>query len=100
MQERMGKVGSEYVMPAAKFYDDRDRLYAEYADMDMRSPQEIAADRQWSELEGRGKVVGVTVNRSRPLPLETERVNVAERAAMERTWAERGLDAPKFKVVR
>jgi len=100
LMERTGKTGSEYVIAAAKFYDDRDRIYAEYADMDMRTPEQIAADRQWTTLEARAAAVGHQVDRSRPPPHEAERVNAAERAAMERTWADRGLNLPKFKVVR
>lgn len=94
MNERMGKVGSEFVMPAGKFYDDRDRLFAEYADMDMRTPAELAADRASEALQARAARIGFRAS----LPGEPsfryeEALKEAERALQPRA-------EPKFQVIR
>lgn len=94
-----GKTGTEYVKQAATFFG-RDQWFEEWADMDVRTPAEIAADQKWAALEQRGAAVGCSVSRSRPMAQESERVNAAEREAMQRQWRERGLDRPKFAVIK
>lgn len=64
---RRGKLGTEFVMQAKTFFG-RDRHWEEYADMDMRTPAEIALDNQWAHLEARAKALGFKeVDRSRGL---------------------------------
>jgi hypothetical protein len=93
MNERMGKIGSEFVMPMAKLLDDRERLFMEYAEMDMRSPVEVAADRAKQALVLRAAKVGFRAQ----LPGEPD--FRYEDAIKE---AERGtqVGTPKFAVVR
>lgn len=64
---RKGQIGTDFVMMARTFYG-RDRHWEEYADMDMRSPAEIALDKQWAGLEARARALGFNeVDRSRGL---------------------------------
>ena len=95
MCDTEGKTGSGYVMAAKAFFDDRERLVLEYADMDMRTPAEIAEEAKWNALKDRAATLGVAIH-SHNFRAAEQIVNDAERDAQQRAWRERGLDAPKF----
>lgn len=64
---RRGELGSEYVMMARTFFG-RDMHWLEWAEMDMRTPAEIALDAKWEALEARARALGFKeVDRSRGL---------------------------------
>ncbi len=95
MLTQQGKVGSEFVMPAGKFFDDRDQLFAEYADMDMRTPVQIAVDARWTRLAEAAEKAGFV------LPDRANGIEYAEAKMRDfQSEASRGLGAPKFAVVR
>jgi hypothetical protein len=95
-----GKTGGEYVMSAAKFYNDRDRLVCEYAEMDMRTPQDIQAEAKWTELDARAAALGVSLNRDQGYDYALQGLVDAERKALNKRWEAAGMNAPKFAVVK
>lgn len=93
---RKGDEGTEFVRRASSFFDQY-ALFAEYADMDMRPPAEIAQDAKWTALEARAKALGfTTVDRSHGFSVAETAVLEKEREAQQRAWRDRGLDQPKF----
>lgn len=65
--QRKGWIGTDLVQQAKTFFGPG-QWWEEYADMDMRTPAEIALDTQWAHLEARAKALGFKeVDRSRGL---------------------------------
>ena len=65
--QKAGNLGTEYIKQAATFFG-RDQWFEEWADMDLRTPAEIALDKQWAALEARARALGFKeVDRSRGL---------------------------------
>lgn len=65
--QKKGIVGSEFVQQARTFFGPG-QWWDEWADMDVRTPAEIALDGQWQRLEARAKALGFKeVDRSRGL---------------------------------
>src|SRR6478736_5590898 len=97
--QRKGMVGTEYVMQARTFYG-RDQHWEEWADLDVRSPAQIAADTRWTQLETRAKALGFnTVDRARGYAVAERAVEDAEKASRDASFAEHGFELPKLKAV-
>lgn len=63
--QKKGIAGTEFVQQARTFYGPG-QWWEEWADMDMRTPAEIAEDKRWADLESRAKALGfTTVDRSK-----------------------------------
>lgn len=76
---RKGMVSTEYVMQAKTFYG-RDRHWAEWAEMDLRTASQIAQDAKWEGLERRARALGFnTVDRARGYDVALRAVEDAER---------------------
>ena len=76
---RKQMTGTEYVMQARTFYG-RDRHWQEWSEMDLRSPAQIASDREWAALEARAKALGfTTVDRARGLQVARYAIEQAEK---------------------
>ena len=97
--DRQGKNGSDYVKVAANFFSDRDMLFAEYADKDMRTEQQIKQDTLWSDLDQRATVLGITLNRAQGYDYAMQGVLQAEKRAQNAMWEAKGMNLPKFKLV-
>lgn len=94
---RKGMVSTEYVMQARTFYG-RDRHWQEWAEMDMRSPSQIAADAKWDGLERRARALGfTTVDRLRGYDVALAAVEKAERDNERRVIDRAGL---RLQVVK
>jgi hypothetical protein len=77
--DQKGSTGSDFVMKASHFFDDRECLFAEYAAKDYRSPKLKAEELEWIALEDRAKVLGFTqVDRARGLAVARFAVEQAE----------------------
>lgn len=94
-----GKIGTELVKQARTFVGP-DAWFDEWADMDVRTPQEVQEDAKWSQLEGRAKAVNVSLDRSRGYDWSQDIVQKAERDALNKRWEASGMNAPKFAVVK
>lgn len=89
--------GTEFVMMARTFFG-RDMHWHEWAEMDLRSPQEIALDAKWAALEVRARRLGFnTVDRSRGYSVAERAVEQAERMAERRVVEQAGL---RLQVVK
>ncbi len=76
---RKAMIGSEYVMQAKTFYG-RDLHWQEWATLDLRTPQQIAEDTRWRQLEDRARALGfTTVDRVRGYSVALSAVEAAER---------------------
>jgi len=65
--QRKGWIGMDLIQQAKTFFGPG-MWWEEYADIDVRTPAEISADKQWAGLEARAKALGfTTVDRSRGL---------------------------------
>lgn len=96
--QRKGQLGTDFVMMARTFYG-RDRHWEEYADMDVRTPAQVAADAKLATLQARANALGVQVAGMDSRAAE-EAIVQAERAALNRKWEQQGMNQPKFQVVR
>lgn len=71
--------GTEFVMMAKTFFG-RDMHWVEWAEMDLRTPHQIAQDTEWEALEARAHALGFrTVDRSRGLTVARYAIEQAER---------------------
>ena len=91
--KRKGMVGTEFVMQARTFLG-RDWHFDEWADMDMRSASEIAADKAREHVMARAKQSGFR----NQLPAEPDFRYEAALRDHERSIAPRA--EPKFQVVK
>lgn len=88
---RKGMVRTEYVMQARTFYG-RDRHWEEWAEMDLRTPHQIAQDARWADLEARAVRLGfTTVDRQRGYDVALRAVEQAERENERRVVERTGL---------
>lgn len=91
--QRKGLVGTEYVKQAATFFG-RDAWFDEWAEMDMRTPAEIAEAAEWERLQVRAERLGFTqIDRSRGIAVVRAAIEAKEREQP------RQLGQPKFRVV-
>jgi hypothetical protein len=86
--KRTGKVGTEMTMQAQRFFGPG-MYWDEYADIDARSPAQVAQDAKWEGLERRARALGFnTVDRKRGYDVALSAVEQAEkkneRAVIER----------------
>lgn len=95
--KRTGKVGTEMTMQAQRFFGPG-LYWDEYADIDGRSPQQIAQDAKWEGLERRAKALGfTTVDRQRGYDVALRAVEQAERENERRVVERTGL---RLQVVK
>lgn len=79
--QKKGMVGTEYVQQARTFYGPGN-WWDEWADQDMRSPREIAQEREWGDLESRARKLGfTTVDRSKGIEVARYAIESEERKA-------------------
>lgn len=77
---RKGYIGTSFVMQFATFMGPG-LWFEEYAQMDLRSPHQIAEDEKWRALEDRARTMGFqVVDRSRGYHIAEQAVIAAERA--------------------
>lgn len=79
--DREGLTGTAMVKQAATYFG-RGEWWEEWADMDLRTPAEIAAEAKWADLERRAKALGFKeVSRAHGLAV-AERAIEAEEAKL------------------
>lgn len=85
--------GTEFVMMARTFFG-RDRHWEEWAEMDLRTPAEIAQDRRWADLQVRAERMGfTTVDRSRGFDVARNAIESEERKRASNVLQLAGLKA-------
>lgn len=90
-------IGTPYVKQAATFVGP-DCWFEEWAEMDLRTPQQIAQDARWADLEARAVRLGfTTVDRQRGYDVALRAVEQAERENERRVVDRAGL---RLQVVR
>lgn len=93
---RRGTEGTEYVMQAKTFLG-RDCHWDEWADMDTRTPAQIAQETRWTQLEDRARALGfTTVDRVRGYEVALRAVEQEERKRAGEVMEKAGL---QLKVV-
>lgn len=81
--QKKGIAGTEFVQQARTFYG-QGQWWEEWADMDTRSPAEIALDKQWQALEARAKALGFKeVDRSKGLTVVEYAIRKEEEKRVE-----------------
>lgn len=95
---RAGKKGTEYVMQFRTFVGP-DLWFIEFAEMDVRSPAQVAADAEKVELMERALALGFRdIDWSRGIPVVRRAIEQAEREAMSKA----GVVVPdmRLRIVR
>ncbi len=92
-----GSEGTEFVMMARTFFG-RDMHWLEWAELDLRTPAQVAQDTKWAALEDRARALGFnTVDRQRGYDVALRAVEQAERDNARKVVQQVGL---KLQVVR
>lgn len=93
---RLSIISTAYVKQACTFVGP-DCWFEEWAEMEMRTPAQIAQDAKWAALEERARALGYnTVDRSRGFDVALRAVEQAERENERKVLAQAGL---KLRVV-
>lgn len=94
--EQKGDIGGEFVKRAETFFGPG-LYFEEWAEMDLRTPHQIAQDAKWADLEGRARAMGFnTVDRSRGYEVALRAVEQVERENERKMLERTGL---KLRVV-
>lgn len=81
---RQQLIGTPFVRQCATFMGP-DLWFEEWAEMDLRTPHQIAQEAEWADLEARATALGfTTVDRSRGLQVARAAVERAERENMRK----------------